>query len=530
MKQNPYNLLSRSKEELVDMISKLIGKLSPKERTEFISKFISAQVALEEMGEDGETEFIKRVETFCEACLANKYFVDPYDVSNYDYRDYNSRHNYYEDEDDTALFEESEWADQFSVLFNLAIMHSRNEAYDVSNKAFDLLLECLIEASEDESILGTYNPIDYIEMDWDDLFSEKFISMEKVIADPVTLASEAVALWMAFGDACTDPLIRTFNEIACIENAILSKISETPDSWKDQHQLYTLLKSIYVAHNLTFNDLDLPKSLIVHNPNFLNDVAEGYILRGMWEEATLTIQNAMTLVTDQKIVFELKIKMVDSLEQLNKLTEAYDIAFEMYSLENRHSLYLRARGIAIKTCGLQAFIHQVTASLLNSYNYDFMMALLRMYSYEGDTQKLIETVLKAEEGMRHNYSKYASKSILYRAIGHEELPESDLKAYLDSIEVNKLEGVMDMINQPNDYKEKNNMISAAIGLLKGMVQFHINAALRTRYARAAYYAAVIKDLYIGMDQKNSFDQYYKRILIDNSRRPALKDEFKKKLE
>ena len=62
-----------------------------------------------------------------------------------------------------------------------------------------------------------------------------------------------------------------------------------------------------------------------------------------------------------------------------------------------------------------------------------------------------------------------------------------------------------------------------------MVQFHINAAQRSRYVRAAYYCAVIKDLCIYKDEQDEINLYYGKILIENNRRPALKDEMKRKM-
>lgn len=64
-----YDLMSRSKEELITLVSKLVSKLmsklTEKERLEFISKWISPQAALEELGEcDGS--FLEKVEFFCE--------------------------------------------------------------------------------------------------------------------------------------------------------------------------------------------------------------------------------------------------------------------------------------------------------------------------------------------------------------------------------------------------------------------------------------------------------------------------------
>lgn len=65
MAEDKYNLTSSSKEELVDIITELMYKLTDKERLEFVSKWISPQVALEEAGECDSSSFIKKVESFC---------------------------------------------------------------------------------------------------------------------------------------------------------------------------------------------------------------------------------------------------------------------------------------------------------------------------------------------------------------------------------------------------------------------------------------------------------------------------------
>ena len=50
MAMDKYSLMSRSKEELVTLVSKLMEKLTKKEWLEFVSKWISPQAALEEVG------------------------------------------------------------------------------------------------------------------------------------------------------------------------------------------------------------------------------------------------------------------------------------------------------------------------------------------------------------------------------------------------------------------------------------------------------------------------------------------------
>lgn len=59
---------------------------------------------------------------------------------------------------------------------------------------------------------------------------------------------------------------------------------------------------------------------------------------------------------------------------------------------------------------------------------------------------------------------------------------------------------------------------------------YIDAATRSRYAKAAYYLGVVVDIYDFLGKVDEGDAYVASLMIQNSRRPALKDEVKKKLE
>ncbi len=531
MEQDPYNLISRSKEDLIEMIAQLMRNLTPPQRIEFISRSISAQVALEEVGESNPADFIKKVKQFCDECLGKKYYIDPYD---YHYEDYRYRSHYDDyDDDPTELFEESEWSTEFSDLLKLTVIHARNDAYEIANQAFDLLLGTLRQANFNHEILGTEDPMDYIDVDWDEVFSEKYRAMKQALANPESFAAEAIDLWQNFGEICKEPLIAcvTADAIFPFRARIESVISNHINDWTSQHLLYELLKSLYTALSLDFDNIAVPKSLTTYNPNFWNDVVDGHIQKDQWEDAVHTIESALKQVTDSQVLYALNGKLVDSLEQLSLYAQAYEIAIRMYAQKNTHKLYLRARGLALKTCGLPSFIDQATGLVLAKKDYNYKMALLRIFSFEGDTQKLLETAVDTNTDARYNYAKFVSKSLLYRALNLSgiDLAQDDLNGYLESIDNPKLEGVADMIRLPGDLENKSNLILEAIDQLKYMVQFHIGAATRTRYARAAYYTAIIKGLYLEMDQNNDFELYYKRIMNENSKRPALKDEFRRKL-
>ena len=218
MTQDKYGLMSSSKEELVTLISKLMNKLTEKERMEFVSKWISPEAALEEAGVYDNSSFIKNVKSFCKECLDGKYFIEADDEYYHDY------HDYYNDE--AYDYSESEWAENFSEFLKLSVMYSRNKNYDISYTAFDKLMNCLHKAEFDQDILGTENPMDYIDISWDEVFEEYYLSMRNQLPNNKQLANKAVEVWMSFGERCTDSILKNINDITSIEESIRKNIAD----------------------------------------------------------------------------------------------------------------------------------------------------------------------------------------------------------------------------------------------------------------------------------------------------------------
>jgi hypothetical protein len=178
---------------------------------------------------------------------------------------------------------------------------------------------------------------------------------------------------------------------------------------------------------------------------------------------------------------------------------------------------------------IDTFVDSMQTFILSNKRYDSLQALLTILSFEGRTVKLIETAIKSDDYSRHGYLKYTSKSLIYRAVGQEQVSLPDLKEYIESIEGNKIPGIVDMVRFSEDSEIKEYLLSNAVRILKIMVQFHIDAATRSRYQRAAYYCAVIKDIHTYIGKEDEFFEYYGGIMRENSRRPALKDEMKRKI-
>lgn len=512
-------LMRFTNEYLVELVFRLMDRLNEKERLEFISKHISAEIALEAAGYNDSSSFLRKVSDFCKDCLNGDYYIEP------DYDDY------YDEESYDNMYD-SEWAKKFTEYFKLAIMYSRNKNHDVSYQVFDKLLDCLDEAEFDEEILGTDDPTAYIDVDWNDIFHEYYTSMKNQVTDKEQFTSKALDTWLSFGERCTEAILKNLDDITLIEKNIRKMIAEHDGEWTIQHMLYDLLKDFYHNLGVELNELAIASSMTTYNPNFLNDVAQAYMNREMWEDAVRTIKGALQKVGASPIVAALNTKLVDSYEKLGLYGEAFDVAVKMfcsssnYYPDSSHNLYKRARFFAEKLGNTSTFVDSIEKYIQSNQGYDSLWALLRILSFEGRTEKLINAALKSNSYSRHDYLKYTSKSLIYRALGSENYSLPNLKEYIESIENDKLAGIVDMIGLPEDFDKKEYLLSSAVEILKIMVQFHIAAAKRSRYQRAAYYCAVIKDICTYLGKKNEFNEYYGRILQENNRRPALKDEMK----
>lgn len=443
MIEDQYGLMGYSKEELILLINRLMSKLNDRERLEFISKWISPQAALNEAAAGDSERFIGRVESFCEDCLNGEY---NFDVDHDNYHDYDNEFDY--ENEEIYDYQYSEWAEEFSTLLSLAIMYSRNKNYDISYGAFNKLWECIHAAEFDECILGTEYPMNYININWDEVFDEYFLSMKNHFSDNKRFADNVIDTWMDFDERCTNNILNAIVDIKFIEESIKTRIAGNPDSWTKQHQLYELLKKCYLKCGLEFDEVKTARSLVCYNNNFLGDLAQGMINREMWDDAVIVLKDALNVVTTRQLILGFKEKLAFCYEKLHMYKEAYDVSSEMFVIHNNHEFYLHARSLAVKIGHLGKFIEEMINHMQKNENYGSIFTLLKILSYEGDTSKLINTALKSKGYSRHDYLKYTSKSLIFRAVGSEEELSSDLKDFLHSIVDNNIPGIVDIIKTP----------------------------------------------------------------------------------
>jgi hypothetical protein len=81
-----------------------------------------------------------------------------------------------------------------------------------------------------------------------------------------------------------------------------------------------------------------------------------------------------------------------------------------------------------------------------------------------------------------------------------------------------------MLNPGGDAAQRTELLIRGADLLREIIEFHIGAAKRSRYAKAAYYMCVARDIYVHLEREDEFRRYFRDVITQNGRSPALRDE------
>ena len=509
-------MMTFEKERLVDLIIYLIDDLDKAERIKFISKYIDPKLALESVDMGSAENFLRDVRKFSKDCLNGEYYIEP---------DYDG----YWDSYDEEVFEQCEWAESFTEYFNLAVMYSRNGDYNAAFEAMEQLLNCIHEAGFDEELLGTDLPEDYIEVAWNDVFEQYYICIKNCVKDRESMASKAFETWLSFGERCTEHILNHIEDLELIEKVIREKMKEF-DNWGLQHMCFSLLKQFNERYNSQYNPIKFAESFIKYTTNFYSDVVMAYVKQKDWEKAVDTINTVLTKVDAEEVRINLKEILIDCYENLGSFEEAFGIAEKLFYEKSSYDYYKRARSLAEKIGRLNAFIDEAPKAILRKKDYSAPELFMKIVSYEGLSEKLVKFIEDESFGYsRYNHLKYGARALVYRALKEGETVQKNLKDFAENIELANIEGVVDMERLPEDMDKREFHMKAAVNILKEMVYFHIEAAKRSRYEKAAYYCSVIKDISDLLKQQQEFSTYYSELIAANRRRTALRDEMEKRI-
>ncbi|OPJ62555.1 tetratricopeptide repeat protein [Clostridium oryzae] len=507
-------LMKLEKEKLVDIVIELLGRLEKIEKNKFISKNIDSQLALDNMNENKDEKYLEKIRVFCKECLEGNYYIE----------DTNYYGAYGEDS-----FERCEWAVEFSQYFNITLMHARNKEYTTALQSFELLFNCICEAREDIDILGTEYVDYYIEVDWTDVFEQYYICVKNCILDRLEMVEKALEIWRKNGKQYSSVFINLIGETELVEKAIRSTIENEDLDWEQQHAYFGLLRDLKEKYEPEANKIKLAESFLTYSVNFNDDLSEEYFEAGRFQEAAVVIKEAVEKITDYRIVANMKIRLVSCYESLEKFDDAFEVMDKLFKERPSYEYYIKTRHFAGKTNGLCSFIDDTLSFLETSKVYDANTIRLKILSYEGQLEKLMDFMNTYSGTSRYDYEKYTSKALIYHAFQGKNVEYTNLKEFLKDIESSNEEGITDIdLNNQKQMKPEHYLIFA-VELLKEMVTFHIEACTRSRYVRAAYYCSTAKDILSYLGKENEFFTYYLDIMSLNRRKTALKDEMEKRI-
>ena len=524
---------------LVKIVLAALDTMGEEEQINFIAKHIDARSSLSRLGEDDPEAFLAEVDAFCLSCMNGEHYSDEDDVEEYfSNNDYGSE--YYDDDwDYDEYYSNTEWAEVFSKLFRLSAMYIRSGDISTGYESCARLLSCLSEAKDDDLFFGTDEPDNYIEVDWPELFSLFYTAMFRHHTDMEESIKTAFHYWIRFGERCTDGFLANVKDINIAERYILGGI-ETVDDWVVQSLCFRLLEQLYSNLGLSFDKALKAKALLEANDYFHMQVIEGLCEQGNWQAVVETAGYALTKIlvpatdaTDwrqmaiqKEVRAAIQTKLADAYENLTDYKQAFETLEQMFQEAPDYELYIRTRALAEKTIGVPAFLDRVETQLGEKpQEYAFFgrrTLLLNIFSYEGEVGKMLGMVQSLKIGSNYYDRKYAALSLVYRALDGADGFGPSVQEYLAT--ASRQAGIIGMLNRGVSVDERSELLLSGGGLLKEIVAFHIDAATRRRYAKAAYYMCVMRDIYTYIKREDEFQSYFRDVITRNSRRPALRDE------
>ncbi|MCL2815119.1 MAG: hypothetical protein FWD23_11020 [Oscillospiraceae bacterium] len=527
---------------LVKIVLAALEKMSEVEQIEFIARYIDAKTSLQRSGADDSVSFLEELEKFCRNCLDNVYYTDEQEIEDF-FIDNDHRRSYYDDGWDYGeYFETTEWSKNFTRLFKLSMMYIQSGDIKTGYEANAKLLSCLQEASVNDCFgMGDcdLNPEEFIEVDWSELFELHYSALFQYNLNLSAAIDEAFRLWIDYGERCTEGFLTHVKDIDLAENCILNEIKNAQDNWTFQCLCFKLLEKLYARLGENFDKVSHAKALINFNVFFYLIATEGYHEQAQWPEVVETALAALDQIPfsgynrnsgyssfgQNKIRASIQAKLTEAYESLGDNAKAFETAKTMFWEAPDFALYKRARGLAEKTTGAPEFLAAVEAQLGEKQTeniYGRASLLLYIYSYEGEIEKLVGIAHSQKINQNYYDKKYIALSLVYRAMNGAEETTQAIGEYL-SRAVNQ-NGIEDMLILSGDAETRAKMLSYASVLLTEMVAFHIDAASRSRYAKAAYYMCVLRDICEYLGKKDEFMDYFKDVIAQNNRRPALRDE------
>ncbi|MDR1135655.1 MAG: hypothetical protein LBL49_05700 [Clostridiales Family XIII bacterium] len=569
-------------EGLIELVLVALDKMDEAERISFIASHIDARIGAPHIDADKHDTFLETVSAFCIRCLNGDYYADEDDIEAYFLEiDDNDNDNDNDDNDDSdsddddgddgdddwddwdddgwgedewdedewdeedldydEFFKNTEWAETFMKLFNQVMVYIKSGDIKTGYEASERLLSCLHELEFNEEFLGTDEPRTYIFIDWNEYFALHYSALFRYHTEPRRAVESAFRCWMDFGEMCEEGFLSNVHELELAEDCILTNIRSEWTWWDIQRLCFKLLEQLYARLGVKFDKASKAVALTDYNVYFYLFAVEGLYEQKDWqnlvEVAPVALsqlsknvfgaEDWMVAMTEGKMIETIRKYLAEAYEKLEDFEQAFEIAKSMFFEAPDLTRYKYARGLAEKGADVPTFFALVEAKEKEKegrifFGWNQENLLCEIYSYEGETQSLLNMALSKRVSQNYDDRIYAALSLIYRALSDAEGVGVKLSKYLESNA--EQGGINDMIKYDISPRQQAELLLNAADLLREIIAFHIAAAHRSEYAKAAYYMCVIRDIFRFLNLDEDFQKYYRGVMEENSRRRALRDE------
>ena len=522
--------------QLVEIVQAALATMGESLQISFIAKYIDAKSSLARLGADDPVAFSDEVESFCFSCLNGEHYSDENDIETY-FSEKRYDDSYYDDWDYDEYFSKTEWAGTFGRLFELSMMYIQSGDIEVGHETMSRLLSCLKEMMSSEEFLGTSEPMSYISVDWNELFALSYAALFQFHSDSTTAIEFAFRRWVDFGSFCDEGFLSNIKDISTAEYYIIEEIKKS-ESWSCQRKCFELLEQLYKRLETRFDKTTQSLALINQNIFFYLMVVDGLSEEEKWIEAIEAACSALPQIqhslndnndtkdirVQQGIRAEIQSKLAEAYEQLSDFKNSFETLKQMFEESPSYALYKRTRTLSEKADSVSELLAFAERVLKKGSNISFMRAnLLRdIYSFEGKVHELLAMAMAQKIDTNYYDRKYIALSLIHRATSTIPNVEGCLAEYLSSSA--RQDGIGDMLFSENDALQRTELLLEGTDLLKGIISFHIGAVTRSRYAKAAYYMSVMRDIFALIGKEDEFRSYFREVMQQNIRRPALRDE------
>jgi hypothetical protein len=502
---------SKTKNELIDILKELWLAMDETDQIELLQRYSGdASAAASAFLGPRAKELISEVDAFCTRCLDGYYmeFHGGY------YTDYHI---------------EDDWADRLDHYFKLALEYSAVHDFHTAEQMLKALLHVVYKATHEVVLFPAEYPEEQLETDLEKATDAYFRCLAKVLSEEDYLRSGFITGCMLadFG-GCNAWLSGYTGSPGKLEQFLREIIAQKSGADFDFERS--------IARDMVLNIL-AQKGDSEQYTAFLTELAEkgdAQSLRklldrfsdaGRWQDVIAWCERSLgTGLFKGRWAIEIKEKKAEALTKIGEDDAAFALYWELFLESGSWQDLMRVRKLVEPGHwpDLRKKVIDILKEQKGRYNHALLLDALLLEA--GELDIVVEKVSSYRGDWCLDQLKMICELLVKESLsGMKKGPR--LKAYLARLRQAESTGAMMVMDlKPQWQCSREELIHAAITCLKQITAVHIAAQKRGRYKAAAYYCALLQEIYACSGDTAAFDKYFQSLLRTFPRHRALHEE------